>query len=173
MSDLPKLLPNSLLPVSSSEGGATARGHKVGLKRELGGAQALSCLVISIQHEWKSYSKSCLSSAGLFGRLAGDCGWKVVPELQQRAEATCFASWHEVWCLFPIPIHICSFQNGSGLSRIHLRRKHGVAFWMWADNRSLLISSELQAGAALDRMSSGREFHILCQQGFGCRESDI
>lgn len=32
-----------------------------------------------------------LSIFGWFGRLAGDCGLKVVPgELQQRAEATCF-----------------------------------------------------------------------------------
>ena len=39
----------------------------------------------------KKLFKSCLAVAGLFGRLAGDCGWKVVPgELQQRAEATCF-----------------------------------------------------------------------------------
>ena len=42
---------------------------------------------------------------------------------------------------------------------------------MWADNRSSLISSELQAagqhwmGCLVDE-----EFHILCQQGFGCRE---
>lgn len=42
---------------------------------------------------------------------------------------------------------------------------------MWADNRSLLISSELQAaGQHWIGCLVEEEFHILCQQGFGCRE---
>ena len=42
---------------------------------------------------------------------------------------------------------------------------------MWVDSYSSLISSELQAaGEHWTGCLVDKEFHILCQQGFGCRE---
>lgn len=42
---------------------------------------------------------------------------------------------------------------------------------MWVDNHASLIRSELQAaGEHWTGCLVDKEFHILCQQGFGCRE---